>query len=204
MIGPARKEAATDYTLELVPVSRIIEPLPLGEAFGREYEIEWLRDMPSSLRVSRYGSGPGPILRVMPHGGEEFVITVPGEAGTVTLSTLPNPRQFAVFNRRDMPVIVDVDNPETLKEVEQFRSHGLRNILPIPTAGVIVLSSCCSIVAYDGDGLRWEHNADLFCCDEPMIDVVFEQIIVDGHAHENGGRRRSVVDARTGTVITPL
>jgi hypothetical protein len=181
-------------------MGRTIEPLPLDETFPREYEIEWLRDLPNSDKVKLHGEDPGPILRVIPEGGDAFVVIVPGLAGTMTLSTMPNPREFAVFNRREMPVIINIDRPGDLAEIAHFRGHGLRNVFRLREAGVVVMNSCCDLIGWGEHGILWEHRSDLFCCDEPIVDVVGSQVMVDGETHQNPGRRRILVDARTGQV----
>lgn len=183
-------------------VSRTIEPLPIDETFERQYEIEWLRDMPSSARLQRYGSGPGPILRGMPEGGGPFIVVVPGQTGTMMLSTLPDPRKFAVFNHREVPVIIDVDRPESREEIAAFLGHGLRQVLRLKEARVLVMSSCCDLIAYGPGGIQWEHRGDLFCCDEAVIDVAGSKVIVDGEHHQSVGiRRRTVIDAHTGKIL---
>ena len=182
-------------------MGRTVKPLPLDETFRREYEIEWLHDLPSSGKVKVHGGGSGPILRVVPEGRDAFVVIVPGLAGTMTLSTMPNPREFAVFNQREMPVIINVDEPGTATEIAHFRGHGLRNVLRLRDAGVVVMNSCCDLIGWGKRGLLWEHRGDLFCCDEPIVDIAGNQIVVHGETHQNPGRRPTVVDARTGRIM---
>jgi hypothetical protein len=177
-------------------VANTIEPLPLDEAFDREYEIEWLRDMPSSTKWPRYGDGAGPILRVTPDGGEPFIMVVPAEKDTMRLSTLPNPRQFFVFSPGADSLIIDIDRPQNEGDV---KVHGLAQLIPLKEEGVMLLSSCCDLIALDAAGVRWETHNELFCCDEPMIEVDGANVIVDGDNHR--GRKRTVIEARTGKIV---
>lgn len=181
-------------------VSRTIEPLPLDESFDRDYDIEWLRDMPTSSAIEWYGVGGGPILRVTPRDGTPFIVVVPGQTGSLMLSTWPNPRQFAVFNRQDAPVIVDIDQPAEPTRIDSFVCHGLRETHRFAKAGVVVMASCCHLVAFDAGGKAWERD-DLFCCDERVVDRTGDILIVDGHKHGSQTEGRTLIDVKTGASI---
>lgn len=182
-------------------MSRTIEPLPLDETFSREYEIEWIRDMPSSRATSVFGHGGGPILRVTPHDGKPFIAVVPGQTGSMTLSTWPNPRQFAVFNWQDVPIIVDIDEPERFIKIDDFDGHGLRGRYLFQRPGVVVMASCCHLVAYNAKGKIWDRHG-LFCCDERSISRTEDVLIVDPHSDAHGAVGRKVVDVSTGELIS--
>lgn len=181
-------------------VGRTIEPLPLDESFDRDYEIEWLRDMPTSSAIERYGAGGGPILRVTPHDGTPFIVVVPGKTGSLMLSTWPNSRQFAVFNWGDAPGIVDIDHPAKLIRVTEFEGCGLTETHRFATAGIVVMASCCHLVGYDAAGKAWERD-DLFCCDQRVIDRTDDILIVHGHKHGTETEGRTLIDVRTGASI---
>jgi hypothetical protein len=183
-----------------VDVSRAIEPLPLDESFDREYDIEWLRDMPSSSAIQRYGVGGGPILRVTPHDRSPFIVVVPGQTGSLMLSTWPNSRQFAVFNWQDVPVIVDIDRPAEPIRISVFEGHRIRETHRFPKAGIVVMASCCHVVGYDATGQAWERD-DLFCCDQRVIDRTDDILIVDGEQHGSPIGGRTLIDVKTGASL---
>lgn len=139
-----------------------IDAFPFDETFEREYDVDVLRDMPSSPSIPRYGAGGGPIMRVTPHGGRPFIVTVPGTLERTRLATWPHPRRFAFFDGSSCPVVIDVDAPADPVTLTDGYGHGLAGVVTFRRHGIVVIATCCTLVAYDRDGLAWNASG-LFC-----------------------------------------
>ncbi len=173
------------------------QDLELQESFAYSYRVECLLDMPNSA-VERFDFGPGgPILRITPDDRKAFIITVPGELSKLRLVTWPDP--YALFA---MPsgYLINVRDPKATAILPGFEGHSVHYLFPVPDKGVVLIGHCCAIYCYDGSGLRWEHT-DLFCCDDPAIDVCGDEVVLVAHKHgEDAGEdpTRKSVDLLTG------
>ena len=81
-------------------MAAIHDDLKIVETFPRNYDVEWLVDMPNSpnakpcfLCPSPHGTGNGPVLRVTTER-QRFDVVVGGNASDLRLLTWPDPDAF--------------------------------------------------------------------------------------------------------------
>jgi len=160
----------------------VYEELPLEEPFPRDYEVEWLVDMPNSNALKRFefGSGPsGPILRIKSVTSERFIATVSGEVSTLRLTTWPDPD---VLFALPSAWLINTRQPKASFQPTGFGGHTVHYTFPIPKMDVILIGHCCGIYCYGKAGLLWGRE-DLFCCEDPVIDLAGDTLILLAHKH---------------------
>ena len=176
--------------------------LLLDEAFPRAYDVACLVDMPSSPSIKVYDLGRGgPILKLVPHGGAPFIVTVPGETSTLRLCTWPAAEALFAL---PSGILINTAHPEKSAKLPGFEGHTVHYVFPVPSQRFILVGHCCGIYCYDKNGVRWEQD-DLFCCDDPIIDAVHEKIVLLAHKHgvDPGNEPvRKVISAQTGELLT--
>ncbi len=175
----------------------VYEELPLEEPFARTYEIEWLVDMPSSTSIKRFEFGTGPILRIKPETGDKFLAIVPGGVSDLRLSTWPNPGALFV---QPSGWLINTQNPEASIELPGFVGHTIHYVFPMPSRGLVIVGHCCGMYCYDAGGLKWQQD-DLFCCEDPILDIAGDTLVVVAHKHgEDPGETpvRKTLDLTTG------
>lgn len=175
----------------------VYKELPLEESFPRKYEIEWLVDMPSSTSMKRFEFGTGPILRIKPATGDKFLAIVPGEVSDLKLSTWPDPDAFFV---QPSGWLINSRNPEASTKLPEFVGHTSHYVFPIPSKGLVIVGHCCGMYCYGANGLRWQQD-DLFCCEDPILDVAGDTLLVVAHKHAEDPREtpmRKILDLTTG------
>jgi hypothetical protein len=181
------------------------DELPLDESFPRDYEIEWLVDMPNSpslkphyLDPGPHGDGSGPILRVTTKDGTKFIAVIGGDMHSLRLATWPSPAHFFAL---PSAVLVDTAEPARSRKLEGFEGHCVHYAVSLPDHGMELIGHCCAIYGYNADGLAWALE-DAFCCDDPIIDVAGDDLVLVAHNHsEDPGDTpsRKVFDLLTGS-----
>lgn len=160
-----------------------VRDLRIDEAFERAYTLEWLVDMPNSPSIGRYylpqdQENSGPILRVSANGEESLVI-ISGTVGGFGVATWPNPERFLV---RPSGWLVDANAPDKSEQLRGFEEHTVHFVFPLPDRGLALIGHCCALYCYGSEGMRWKQE-DLFCCDDPQLDVAGDVLLVTAHKH---------------------
>jgi hypothetical protein len=183
--------------------------LPLDELFERHYEIEWLDAIPKEYLSRRYDFPPdsgydGQILRVLSHSGEDFVVSLRGDEGSLQLITWTDPDVFLA-----LPAgwLINAANPRksaafsSAFEDSIFNGHSVHYAIGVPGRGLILLGHCCGITCYGPNGFVWRRQ-DLFCCDDPKIEFHDDEVWITGEKHgPDAGPTLKRVDVFTGTWI---
>ena len=175
----------------------VYETLPLEEPFSRTYEIEWLADMPNTTSTKRFYFDSGPILRIQPECGDKFLAIVPGEVSDLKLITWPNPDALFVL---PSGWLIDTQNPKASFKLPGFEGHTIHYVFPMPSRELVIVGHCCALYCYGASGVKWQRD-DLFCCEDPILDLAVDTLIVLAHKHgEDPGETpaRKILDLTTG------
>ncbi|HEX8806800.1 MAG TPA: hypothetical protein VF741_07615 [Candidatus Aquilonibacter sp.] len=140
--------------------------------------------MPNGSSVPRYYFPPsrensGPILRVTAANGNEALVIISGEIGDFRVVTWPATGRFLAL---PSAWLVSADAPRQSEQLRGFEGHTVHYVFPLPGRGLVLVGHCCGIYFYDKDGMRWGHD-DLFCCADPVLDVVGDALLLRAHKH---------------------
>lgn len=177
----------------------------MDESFDRCLEIERISDMPNSTSVKIYYFPPakrnsGPILRIRRADGERFIAVIedhPEQTDRFSLSTWPNPNKFLAL---PSAWLIDTARPDRSETLPGFDGHSVHYIFRNAARNVVLIGHCCGLYCYGAAGLLWRAE-NLFCCQDPILDVAGDSLVVLAHKHgEDPGETptRKVLDLMTG------
>lgn len=161
-----------------------VQELEIDETFERRYTLESLIEMPNSPSIARHYlphgvPNGGPILRITSPKGAKSLVIIAGHAQGFKVQTWPNPEKFLAL---PSAWLVDSVAPEQSQQLPGFEGHTVHYVVPLHKHNVVLIGHCCALYCYDNQGLRWAHE-DLFCCDDPILDVADETLLVTAHKH---------------------
>lgn len=159
-----------------------VRELSVDRSFEHSYGIERLAERPNSSLPIYYLSPnqhDGPILRVTAKTGEKFIVIVPGEERRFAVVTWPNAERFLAI---PSGYLVDTITPSESRQLHGFDGHGVHYVFPVPEHKLVLAGHCCGICCYDCEGVVWTQD-ELFCCEDPAIDLCGEQLLVTAHKH---------------------
>jgi hypothetical protein len=165
-----------------------VHELAIDDTFERSYTLEWLVDMPNSTSIPRWflpqgSENAGPILCVTSANGRKSLVIIAGDAPKFKVATWPNSAHFLALPGA---WLVDAAAPENSRQLRGFDGHTVHYMVPIPDRELVLIGHCCAIYCYGSDGMRWAHE-DLFCCDDPSLEVVGDVLRVTAHKHSVDG-----------------
>jgi hypothetical protein len=164
-------------------VSRAREEYQLHGAYEHDYEVQVLVDLPTSQSIARYGSGSGAILRILPRASAQFIFIVDDNLDKLQLLSWPDPEALVV-----MPgafLISTRDPGGSSRKLAGFEGHSVHYVHQLHSPNVVLIGHCCAIYCYDREGLRWAWD-DLFCCQDPKIDIAGDDLILLASKHGTG------------------
>ncbi len=178
--------------------------LQIDETFERRYDLEWLADLPNSALERYYfpqgSKSSGPILRVTPAEGKNFLAIVAGKASEFRITTWPNPNVFLAIPAL---CLIDTSSPSR-SELLPIKRHTLHYFYPIADRELVLVGDCCEIYCYGPAGQIWARE-DLFCCEDPYIDIAGDRLLLTAHKHGEDPEDTPVLkqlDLLTGKTVT--
>ncbi len=161
-------------------MGNVHEGFRIDEEYDHDYEVEVLVDSPTSKTIPRYGSGSGVILKIYPLNAPPFIFTVRGQLEDLRLLSWPDPRGLVVMPSAIF--ISSTDPGNSSRALPGFDGHSVHYVRQLHSPNIVLLGHCCAIYCYDEHGMRWSQT-DLFCCDDPTIDVSGDMLILTAHKH---------------------
>jgi hypothetical protein len=178
--------------------------MPIDESFKRSYDLELLTGVPNSALEQYYfppgGANSGAVLRVTSSTGERFLAIAAGQAVDFRVTTWPNPD---VFLTTPALWLIDTASPSR-SEPLPISGHTLHYFYPIVDRELVLVGDCCEIYCYGPRGKIWGRS-DLFCCEDPRIEVAGDRLLLTAHKHGEDPEDTTVLkqlDLLTGKNVT--
>lgn len=171
--------------------------------FARDYEVEVLPGLPGVGGVHPFAPqgvsihAEGYVVRVITTSGASWIGNFQrGDGKLSTWAPTPSPSALLVV-AYGTGYVVAVDQPATYRVLP---CYPIRYVVPVVSAGLLVIADYNRVAASDGSGIRWV--SDRVAWDDLEIDELDEQKI-RGHSYdpESGGTTAFVLDTRSGRLV---